>query len=80
MKTEKIIFRGFTKSRFYLGLEPITIGTFVELLEHSIRTASFGDGSAVVVIKVVDVTVGDVSSQSYESHGHPLGQLFLILV
>ena len=60
-------------------MKPITIGIFVEVFEHNIRTASFGDGSVVVAIDVVDVTVGDVSSQSYDSHGNPLGQLSLIL-
>ena len=58
-------------------LKPITIGTFVDRCVLNISTASFATGSVVVVVvKVVVVTVGDTSSQSKESHGHPAGQPF----
>ena len=50
-------------------------------LEHclnkilSISTASFALGSVVVVAsEVVEVIVGETSSHSYESQGHPPGQ------
>ena len=45
-------------------------------------TASFATGSVqvvVVITEVVEVTVVVISSQSYESHGHPAGQFSLII-
>ena len=72
----------------YLPLNPITIGTLLELFVHNIRTASFGGSSVVVVVvvvvvvatEVVEVTVGKIFSHSNDSHGHPVGQLSLIPV
>ena len=56
------------------------MGTLLEDLVLNISTASFATGSVVdVATEVVEVIVGLISSQSYESHGHPLGQLSLIL-
>ena len=64
------------KILYVLPLYPITIGTWLEDTVDSISTASLTVGSDVVVaIEVVDVTVGEISSHSYESHGHPPGQL-----
>ena len=63
---------------YVLPLYPITIGTW-SFDVSSIRTAFLAVGSVVVVaIEVVEVTVGEISSHSYESHGHPPGQLSLI--
>ena len=45
-------------------------------------TASFATGSVHVVVvttEVVEVTVVVISSHSYESHGHPVGQFSLII-
>ena len=53
----------------------MTIGTFLELNVLNISTASFAFGSVVVVATdVVEVIVGETSSHSYVSHGHPAGQ------
>ena len=53
----------------------ITIGTLLGKLVLSIRTAFLATGSDIVVAtEVVEVTVGVTSTQSNESHGHPLGQ------
>ena len=53
----------------------MTIGTLLDERVLSIRTASLAAGSDVVVAtEVVEVTVGVTSTQSNESHGHPLGQ------
>ena len=40
----------------------------------SSSTASFAAGFVVVVEVVVEVAVGETSSHSKESHGHPPGQ------
>ena len=59
---------------------PITIGTWFSYSVLSMRTASLVVGFDVVVaIEVVEVTVGEISSHSYESHGHPPGQLSLMI-
>ena len=45
-------------------------------------TASFATGSVqvvVVITEVVEVTVVVISSHSYDSHGHPVGQFSLII-
>ena len=45
-------------------------------------TASFATGSVQVVVvttEVVEVTVVVISSHSYESHGHPVGQFSLLI-
>ena len=53
----------------------MTIGTLLDWYVLSISTASFAFGFVVVVAsEVVEVIVGETSSQSYESQGHPLGQ------
>ena len=58
----------------------MTIGTLSDDPVLSINTASFGFGSVVVVAsEVVEVIVGETSSHSYESHGHPPGQFSLTL-
>ena len=58
----------------------MTIGTLSDDPVLSINTASFGFGSVVVVAsEVVEVIVGETSSHSYESHGHPPGQFSLIM-
>ena len=53
----------------------MTIGTLLESYVLSISTASFAAGSdEVVATEVVEVIVGEISSHSNESHGHPPGQ------
>ena len=58
-----------------LPLNPIIMGSLSEDQVLNINTASFAFGSVVVVAsEVVEVIVGEISSHSYESHGHPPGQ------
>ena len=62
MRTLKIIFRGFTKSRFYLGLEPLRKYLTYPLSFGSIEISDFPSQSAYVAKQTISLRLKDLTA------------------